>query len=305
MRAASARSGRFFFGRASLAADSRIMAIKSSISVSCLAAWMCCAISMSVAQTLPVQQRQSCDEPFARLALSEDRFEPGEGSGKPLFIALVPIPGAPAIASWEATIYDPGSMPFMTLKAADAGEKLVWDGHGHGGELVESSSEYPIVAKVTAVSGLQCEARAVIRTGIVLLKGMSRYRIGISSIVFKPDTADYLDVGPAQRAKNLEILRLLADKLGQFPGFHIRIEGHALPTYWQDPVKTAEEQRTSLVPLSKARAEAIRQALRRLGLPADSMEAVGLGASNPIVPYSDTANRWKNRRVEIYLESPS
>jgi hypothetical protein len=27
----------------------------------------------------------------------------------------------------------------------------------------------------------------------------------------------------------------------------------------------------------------------------------GVGADNPVVPDSDFANRWKNRRVEFYL----
>ncbi|GEM_PF-3895418 len=52
----------------------------------------------------------------------------------------------------------------------------------------------------------------------------------------------------------------------------------------------------------KARSKAIKAALVMYNIPAAAMETAGLGAEDPIVPDSDVKHRWKNRRVEIYLE---
>jgi outer membrane protein OmpA-like peptidoglycan-associated protein len=54
--------------------------------------------------------------------------------------------------------------------------------------------------------------------------------------------------------------------------------------------------------LSQKRAESIRQALVERGFPAARIKAVGKGNADPVVPYTDKANQWKNRRVEFILE---
>lgn len=209
---------------------------------------------------------------------------------------------AAKIVSWEMIVYDPGAMPFKSFKGTWPQATIAWDGRDANGEFVESASQYTVVAKIRDSRGAVGEARGTLSTGIVLLKGASRYRIGISSIVFKPNTADFKDVEPAQKTRNLETLRLLAAKLKLFPGYDIRIEGHAVLTNWQDKAKGEAEQKDSLIPLSKARGEAIKSALASAGIPASSMVTAGLGAKDPIVPDCDVKNRWKNRRVEIYLE---
>jgi hypothetical protein len=73
-----------------------------------------------------------------------------------------------------------------------------------------------------------------------------RLRIVISSIYFKEFTADYLDV-PADRARdNLLTLDRLAEKLKKFPQYTIRLEGHAVSVYWDDPIRGKEEERAVL-----------------------------------------------------------
>jgi outer membrane protein OmpA-like peptidoglycan-associated protein len=71
---------------------------------------------------------------------------------------------------------------------------------------------------------------------------------------------------------------------------------------WDDPNLGKGEQERILVPLSKARAAAIAKALAARGIDAKRMSIEGVGASKQVVPDSDTVNRWKNRRVEFYLE---
>jgi outer membrane protein OmpA-like peptidoglycan-associated protein len=42
-------------------------------------------------------------------------------------------------------------------------------------------------------------------------------------------------------------------------------------------------------------------ALAGLGIAESRITTEGMGASRPIVPFSDLVNRWKDRRVEFIL----
>lgn len=52
-------------------------------------------------------------------------------------------------------------------------------------------------------------------------------------------------------------------------------------------------------PLSKQRAEAVREQLIAAGMPANTMSSIGMGAANPVDPSKTKEARSKNRRVEI------
>jgi outer membrane protein OmpA-like peptidoglycan-associated protein len=70
---------------------------------------------------------------------------------------------------------------------------------------------------------------------------------------------------------------------------------------FDNPAKAKIEQEQELLPLSKLRAEAIRAALVAGGIETGRISTTGVGAAEPIVPFKDLDNRWKNRRVEFIL----
>ncbi|HSH13246.1 MAG TPA: OmpA family protein, partial [Desulfurivibrionaceae bacterium] len=61
------------------------------------------------------------------------------------------------------------------------------------------------------------------------------------------------------------------------------------------------EENSELIPLSTARAEAVRQKLVEFGVAPARLSVVGRGSSEPVVAFTDAENRWKNRRVEFIL----
>jgi outer membrane protein OmpA-like peptidoglycan-associated protein len=75
------------------------------------------------------------------------------------------------------------------------------------------------------------------------------------------------------------------------PASKVRIEGHT---------DNQSDARTNLA-LSQQRADAVRQALIAQGVMASRIQAVGLGAEQPIASNKTAAGRARNRRVEVIL----
>ena len=239
--------------------------------------------------------------PTGAIALSTDLFAP-DGSGND--IETITMSGSSSLAritSWSLGVNDPGDNPFVSWKGAWPAVAIAWDGKGSNGDLVESASDYEITLQLRDEFGNVGTVKKTLSTDILVLKVGDGYQIRVSSIVFKPYTADYKDVPADRAARNLNTLDLLAKKLSKFPDYKIRLEGHAVMINWDNKAKGEIEQREILIPLSKERAAAIKAALADRGVTADRLVTDGVGAKDPIVPDSNLANRWKNRRVEFYI----
>jgi flagellar hook assembly protein FlgD len=242
--------------------------------------------------------------PAGSIAVSTSLFSPdGDGADD---VATITLSGASSLArivGWSLVAYDPGNSPFMSWKGAWPPSPIAWDGAGSDGSSVESASDYPLVLKLRDEFGNVGVAKANLSTDILAVSSGDGYRIRVSSIVFKGYTADYKDLSPALAARNLTTLDLLAAKLKmpKFVDYKVRLEGHAVMINWDDERKGQGEQAAVLVPLSKSRSEAIKAALMERGVSGDRLFTEGVGAADPLVPDSDFANRWKNRRVEFYL----
>jgi Outer membrane protein and related peptidoglycan-associated (lipo)proteins len=240
--------------------------------------------------------------PTGAIDFSTDRFSPeGDGMDDIETITLSGSSKYARLAGWTLTVLDPGNNVFVSWKGGWPIASVDWDGRGLNGDLVESASDYPLALSIRDEFGNIGVVKRTLTTGILAIKTDEGYRIRISSIVFKAFTADYEDVPPDRAARNLATLDLLAKRLAMFPDYKVKLEGHAVMINWNDKAKGDEEQRDVLIPLSQARAKAIEAALVERDIPVDRLVASGVGADNPVVPDSDYANRWKNRRVEFYL----
>jgi hypothetical protein len=203
--------------------------------------------------------------------------------------------------SWEMDIFDPGGNLFKSFSGKWPSDGIVWDGKGINGDLVVSAEDYPVVVKLRDEFGNIGPIKSSIPIDLIIIKEANGYRIPNSRVYFKPFTADYRDVAAELSRQNTLRLDQLADKLKKFPGYKIKIVGHAVMIHWDDAALGKIEQETVLIPLSKARSAAIRQALVERGLDAAMIETDGVGAADPLVPDSDYANRWQNRRTAIFL----
>jgi flagellar hook assembly protein FlgD len=239
--------------------------------------------------------------PSGTISLSSDLFSPIESSDT-ISLKLTASSKLAKIDSWTMDIYDPGGNVFRSFTRKWPSDTAVWDGKGAGGDMVQSAEDYPVVAKIRDQFGNVGTAKSTVPIDILVEKRGTGYRILASRIFFKAFTADYKDVPPELAQQNMARLDALTAKLKKFSGYKITIVGHAVMIYWDDPVRGKEEQSSILLPLSKARADAVKAALVERGLDASRLTTEGVGASDQLVPDSDYKDRWQNRRVAFFLE---
>ncbi|MGA2615116.1 MAG: FlgD immunoglobulin-like domain containing protein [Spirochaetia bacterium] len=239
--------------------------------------------------------------PSGSIDLSEPLFSPIEGS--PTITLTVNATSRLAkIDSWRMEINDPEDHLFMAFEAKWPTKDAVWNGKSTKGELVQSAEDYPVVAMVRDEFGNAGQLKATVPVDILVEKTATGFRILSSRIFFKAYTADWQDVKPELASQNTKRLNDLAAKLKKFPNYKIKLEGHAVMIHWDNKALGDIEQRDVLIPLSQARAEAIRKALVDRGLSESMFSTEGVGASDQLVPDSNLADRWQNRRVAFYLE---
>ena len=239
--------------------------------------------------------------PTGTISLSSDLFSPIE-SANTISLKLTAASKLAKIDSWTMDIYDPGGNVFRSFAEKWPSDTAVWDGKGTKGDMVQSAEDYPVVAKIRDQFGNIGMAKATVPIDILVEKTATGYRILASRIFFKAFTADYKDVPPELAQQNMARLDALAAKLKKFPEYKIKMIGHAVMIFWDNPARGREEQRAILIPLSKARAEAVKAALVDRGLDAGRFTTDGVGASDQLVPDSDYKDRWQNRRVALFLE---
>jgi len=199
-------------------------------------------------------------------------------------------------------INDPENHLFMAFEAKWPNKNAVWNGKSIKGDLVQSAEDYPVVAMVRDEFGNAGELRSKVPVDILVEKTATGFRILSSRIFFKAYTADYQDVRPELASQNIRRLNDLAAKLKKFPNYKIKLEGHAVMIHWDNKALGDIEQREILIPLSQARAQAIKKALVDRGLSESMFSTEGVGASDQLVPDSNLADRWQNRRVAFFLE---
>ena len=241
--------------------------------------------------------------PVFAVRLSPTPFSPdADGENDTLRIALQRVTDASRIESWRVEVIDPRGNLFYSREGTGAPPaSFEWDGTSEDGELVQAAEDYRVDATIVDSLGNNGVRSVVLPVDILVLRDGANLKIRISSIQFAPDSADFLEFDEEKAGRNLKTLSRLAEILGKYADYQIRIEGHAVSVFWANEERAAREQEEELIPLSKARAEAVKKTLIDLGIVADRMTTEGMGGIAPVVPHGDIENRWKSRRVEFIL----
>lgn len=239
-------------------------------------------------------------------------FSPdNDGVDDELYIALS---GKSAVSfdSWSFSIKDPnnGNVFWSTEGKSTITERMIWDGRGNNGELVQSAMNYPFEFKVTDSLGMTASALGEIKVDVLVIRVGDVLKMQVPSIIFRADNADFkskIEVSNGLDSSvidnNERVLKRISEILDKFKNYDVTIEGHANNI---SGTETEETQDTvmygkALVPLSELRAEFVKDKLVSYGINKMRLSTKGMGGRSPVVARTDKDNWWKNRRVEFIL----
>lgn len=264
--------------------------------------------SLTVTYEKPMEKGTASSTPFildvskpsATISFTPELFSPMEITDT-IAIMINANKDLARIDSWTMDIFDPSWNLFATFGGKWPSNTVIWDGKGMNGEMVLSADTYPVIVRLRDEFGNVGTVASAIPVDIIVIKEDGGYRIENTQIYFQDFTANYENVPIAVSRQNIKRLDLLADKLKKFPEYKVLIVGHAVMINWEDEQKGQIEQQKVLLPLSKARALAIKKAIVTRGIDPDKITTDGVGAMEQLVPDSEYMLRWMNRRTVIYL----
>lgn len=246
-------------------------------------------------------------EPYVALRGVPKLFSPdGDRIDDRFDIRLFASPPA-YLASWSIAVIDPDGTTFYSREGQNpCPATFSWDGRSNAGRLVDPATDYRLCMETVDILGRRAVAEAEFTVDILVERVGDKYRVRVPPILFPSDSADLGGGAAAWMVEaNAKVLSRLVALFSRFPDYKIIVEGHANSVRWADPAAFAKEQEGELKPLSLARAAAVMAALIQLGVAPDRIGAEGLGAAEPLIPFSDASGAWRNRRVEIRLEKPA
>ena len=126
-----------------------------------------------------------------------------------------------------------------------------------------------------------------------------KWKIVVNTIYFDPDAATFNTLTEEQILSNKWTLDSIADQVKEKESFvelNIEIQGYA-----NNVSNTEKENIEELIPLSQARADAIKEELAKRGLKISNLTSIGYGGANPMAKWEDRQHWWKNRRVEFVV----
>lgn len=256
-----------------------------------------------------------------RTADSGNWFSPdNDGVDDELYIRLKRNNNLAELKNWSFTIYDRNNNPFWKTSGKNSiTERIIWDGRGNNGELVQSAEDYKYVFEAEDVLGMSNSVEGVISIDILVIRDGDKLKMQVPSIIFRSDNADFLTSGEVdsngkkvakgitkeQKANNEVILKRIATVLGKFKDYKVTVVGHAnrlTDNPDEETVDNPSNWGPALIPLSQRRAEYVRDILVSYGVSADRLSVDGKGGTEPVADTKDRNVNWKNRRVEFILE---
>lgn len=238
--------------------------------------------------------------PELNVTLRPRYFSPdNDGIDDELFIDL----SAKSVASfvdWSFEIREPqgsaGNIFWKTGGTNKITERIVWDGRSLKGELVQAATDYPFTFTVKDSVGMVSVVRGYIPVDVLVIRDGNQLKIAVPSIIFRENAADFNGLDQGIVDKNVQVLKRIAEIINKFRDYRIQVEGHA-----NNVTGTQKEEETELIPLSRERAQAVREFLIRNSVDGSRLSTVGMGGTKPVTERADRENWWKNRRVEFIL----
>ncbi|MFW6368169.1 MAG: FlgD immunoglobulin-like domain containing protein [Spirochaetota bacterium] len=239
------------------------------------------------------------EAPQLSVELDHTPFTPDGISGPDEVGFEVNVDTITEIAEWELEIRDRNDRFFNEFYGTGMPASVIrWDGRASDGDTVISAEDYPYTMRVVDRYGNEAEVSGAVPIGIMLERDGDRYKMQIPSITFEPNSPDLVtDPDDPRGVQNNAVLERLVEIFDRYEQYDVTIEGHAV-----NLTGTEREENDILEPLSRDRAQSVKEGLVDRGMSASRIEVVGRGGRDPMVPHDDLDERWRNRRVDFILE---
>ncbi len=244
-------------------------------------------------------------------------FSPdNDGTDDDLFIQLK-FQSPANLKNWSFVIKDRNGKSFWKTSGKNSiSDRIVWDGRGNNGELVQSAEDYSFEFEAADDLGMKNKIDGIISVDVLVVRDGDKLKMQIPSIIFRSNEADFgvrvLDadgnvvkagITRAQADNNERVLKRVAEILKKFKDYRVLVAGHANRTSDNSDEETKEGSwGKALIPLSEERANFVKNKLVKMGVSSSKLSVEGKGGTEPVADRKDAGVNWKNRRVEFILE---
>lgn len=207
------------------------------------------------------------------------------------------------VTDWTMDILDSTGDVIRTYNGeGDPSGDITWSAGKGKGEPAIDVEQFTLKLQVSDSGGNVREYSQYVPLDIFLVKRNGKLHIAVPNIIFGAYKHTLDSRGAEMEERNLDSISKVVDIYDRYPAHDLLLEGHALNIYRgvSGSKEAAEEE--ILVPLTKRRAETVRDALVERGMPESKIEIEYYGGTRPIVSVHDSSIWWKNRRVEFIMK---
>ena len=210
------------------------------------------------------------------------------------------------IAHWRGELIDPSGATVKTLTGdGDPSQSGQWQGVVPG-PAPTSIARVGYTLKLAVTDPYYNQATATVRVPVDVigkLRADGKIQLLVPNVLFGPYRYGLASRSAEQGRENNSILRQVAGVMKDFPQYTLETDGYSMEIY-KPTDRAYNSQENIIVPLSKNRADIVRNALVNLGVNPGRVVARFWGGMNPLVDPLNEAIRWQNRRVEFILLPP-
>ncbi len=206
------------------------------------------------------------------------------------------------VESWNLDIVTPdGEIVRSYTGQGSPSDKIIWKGEAP--KSLEEQEELIMQVEVYDKVGNTRTHRQPLPFDIVVYRQDGKLYLLVPNVNFGAYKYTLDSVSSRKEERNWSAIKRVVNVYRKYPSYGLLLEGHALNIYRGQGGKAVLEERI-LLPLTQRRAEAVKEAMVRLGMDADNIEVSYFGGTRPIVSTSDKMVWWKNRRVEFIMLEP-
>lgn len=241
--------------------------------------------------------------PRVGVKVAQDPFARTNGSIEGDVFITVNVEEENEITDWSMDIVDRNGDVIRTYTGdGDPSGDITWNAGSPEDKAKLDTEMFTLNLKVTDAGGNERDYTQQVPLDVFLVKRDGKLYIAVPNIIFGA-YQHALDSRSAEMyERNIQSIERVLNIYERYPANDLLLEGHALNIYrGVDAQKEAEEEEI-LVPLTRRRANTVRDALVERGMDTEKIEIEYFGGRLPIVSVHDLDVRWKNRRVEFIMK---